>query len=606
MQAPSQPAQDTLLSDAMNLARSGKLDDAARKLRRVLGENPNQPDALQLLGMVARQRNDHDQAIELFNRSLAARPDQPHVLNNLGNSLLDLGRPFDASEAYREALRQVPTYDDARINLALSLIRLDLLDEAERTVRPLLDRRPINGRAWAAVGEIRSAAGHHARAVTAYRTALETSPGHLPWLHNLAVALRQIGRAREALPILLDCAAKSPAQAKIPYNLGHCLQDLGRFDEAAEAYRHAIRLTPTDADIHESLSRMLWHQGKSGDHLRSYREALASHPGHPRLLAGLARRLILAGEPGEAAALLSPAVAQTIGGTDLQSLLAQAQWSSGQPDRAVQTFDAALKLDPDHAPTLREYARALVILERYGDALPRIERRLAADPFDQQALALQAIAWRLTGDGRTRWLEDPALIRTFQLKPATGDAGSFNSDLGRALQALHGGRNAPLEQTLRGGTQTSDDLFSRDIREIEAVRTMIEDAVMQYIADLPDDPAHPFLRRKGSGFSFSGSWSARLDAGGHHTNHIHPAGWISAVYYVAVPPEMNDREGWLKFGETGLHLGANERILRTIRPEPGMLVLFPSYFYHGTIPFSAEAHRLTIAFDAVPADAHPQ
>jgi hypothetical protein len=37
-----------------------------------------------------------------------------------------------------------------------------------------------------------------------------------------------------------------------------------------------------------------------------------------------------------------------------------------------------------------------------------------------------------------------------------------------------------------------------------------------------------------------------------------------------------------------------------VRPDPGKLILFPSYFYHGTIPFEDHRYRTTIAFDVVP------
>jgi hypothetical protein len=37
-----------------------------------------------------------------------------------------------------------------------------------------------------------------------------------------------------------------------------------------------------------------------------------------------------------------------------------------------------------------------------------------------------------------------------------------------------------------------------------------------------------------------------------------------------------------------------------VRPEEGVLVLFPSYFWHGTVPFRSSEARLTVAFDAVP------
>ena len=38
-----------------------------------------------------------------------------------------------------------------------------------------------------------------------------------------------------------------------------------------------------------------------------------------------------------------------------------------------------------------------------------------------------------------------------------------------------------------------------------------------------------------------------------------------------------------------------------VQPKPGRLVLFPSYMWHGTVPFASSQQRLTVAFDAVPA-----
>ena len=37
-----------------------------------------------------------------------------------------------------------------------------------------------------------------------------------------------------------------------------------------------------------------------------------------------------------------------------------------------------------------------------------------------------------------------------------------------------------------------------------------------------------------------------------------------------------------------------------VRPRPGLLALFPSYMWHGTVPFRADERRLTMAFDVVP------
>ena len=67
-----------------------------------------------------------------------------------------------------------------------------------------------------------------------------------------------------------------------------------------------------------------------------------------------------------------------------------------------------------------------------------------------------------------------------------------------------------------------------------------------------------------------------------------------------VAKDRDTRQGWIKFGEPSLAVPLKNPIRRAVQPVPGRLVLFPSYMWHGTIPFHAPAVRTTIAFDAVP------
>ena len=108
--------------------------------------------------------------------------------------------------------------------------------------------------------------------------------------------------------------------------------------------------------------------------------------------------------------------------------------------------------------------------------------------------------------------------------------------------------------------------------------------------------------RRSQAFAYAGSWSSRLHDCGFHLNHIHPAGWISSAYYVAVPDHQpNDPlGGHLKFGEPPWDIGLADPVQRIVEPVPGRLVLFPSYLWHGTIPFHGPQSRTTIAFDVLP------
>jgi tetratricopeptide (TPR) repeat protein len=605
------PVQQTTVQDAlhraMELARAGQAEPAQRLLRDILAAVPEQPDALQLLGMLARQQGANDEAATLFQRSLAANARQPNVLNNLGNALLDLGRHDEAIAAYRDALKLVPDYADARTNLALAQLAADDAAGARETLETAIRMAPRDGKAWSALGRALRTEGRLDDAIAAFETALGIRPNHVPTMHNLAVALRLSGKPEDALSLLLHCVDAAPNSAEIRYNLGHCLQDLARFDEAAQAYLAAIALRPDDRDAHDSLARLHWQIGDTTDYLRSYGEVLSVHPDDAGLLSDLANRLNLGGRSADTVTLLAPAVARGVETGELRHRLGQALWAQGDTKGALIEFEAARTLDPGNAAIVRETARALIILERPEDALAIIAPVLAENPWDQQAVAYRSLCGRLLGDPAADPVDDyERFVGSAILRPPAGmgDVASFNARLETVLAELHTMSNHPLEQTLRGGTQTIGDLLDRDIPEITTVRAMIEDRIRDYIAALPDDPDHPFLARKSCGFAFTGSWSVRLRSAGFHLNHIHPEGWISSCYYVGLPDAVDTapgNQGWLKFGETALGLGPRERIAKLVRPEVGKLVLFPSYFYHGTIPFEEDRHRTTIAFDLIPA-----
>ncbi|HJW42691.1 MAG TPA: putative 2OG-Fe(II) oxygenase, partial [Rhizomicrobium sp.] len=129
----------------------------------------------------------------------------------------------------------------------------------------------------------------------------------------------------------------------------------------------------------------------------------------------------------------------------------------------------------------------------------------------------------------------------------------------------------------------------------------IEQAVGTYVSRMSGDEAHPLSSRRRDGFRFTGSWSSRLRDRGFHTNHIHPRGWISSCYYVALPDAVEDgQQGWIKFGEPSFVTTLAQPIRRAVKPVVGRLVLFPSYMWHGTVPFASRENRTTIAFDAIP------
>ncbi|WP_281299695.1 MULTISPECIES: tetratricopeptide repeat protein [unclassified Iodidimonas] len=594
------------LQTALSMAQSGRLGEAEALLSRLLEQWPDQPDALQLMGLVKRGQGDQIAAIEFFQRSLAMNPAQPHVLNNLGNALLASARRDEAVAAYRRAIALNADYADARLNLGRLLLDDGHLDEARHVLEQATKLAPGSVKIWSAYGRALRALADYEQAVAAFEQALRIKPDHVPALHNLAVTHFVAGRAEQSLHLLDQCLARQPDLALAHYNRGHALYELGRTDEAIQSYELCIALAPDYREGHDTLNKLFWQHGMGDHYLKSYQTALQKVPQALDLWIDWADKLILAEQCGEAVAAVAGALDQGHDDARLSHVLGRALMGMGQYGKAqTALIDATDRPDAPLAAVL-DLSRCCLLAKSYREAEQAAEKALRRAPLDQEALAWRALSWRFLGDAREPDLNDyERFIGVFDLPAPPGYASieAFNERLAACLRDLHKAHQHPMEQTLRGGSQTMGSLFSRDYPEIQQARALFEAAIKDYIKALPDDPAHVFLNRKSRDFSFSGSWSVRLHRHGFHVNHVHAKGWISSCYYVELPPSTHQgdgQQGWIKFGESSLGLGGEDAIQRVIQPKPGRLVLFPSYVYHGTIPFDDEAERLTIAFDVVP------
>jgi Tfp pilus assembly protein PilF len=364
---------------------------------------------------------------------------------------------------------------------------------------------------------------------------------------------------------------------------------------------------------HALLANLLWEHGASmapgEDPKSAFRAAVDAQPGHGPLRREFIRFLIDAGEAQEALAQVRALRAQG-DAPSLMAIEAHALEMLGDVEAAGALFAGAhaAASQPD-AGLLNLYTRHLLKAGKPELAAARCLEALERDRYNQPALAYLGLAWRLTGDAREQWLCDyEGMVSEMGIEVPEGFAGEpeFLRVLTDTLVSLHTARREPVNQSLRGGSQTSGVLFGRREPAIVALREALMRAVSGYLRRLPDDNSHPFLGRKSPRARFSGSWSVRLGSSGRHVNHFHQQGWISSAFYVSLPPSVaqprdGSTAGFLQFGEPPVELGLGLPPRRVLQPRVGRLVLFPSYFWHGTVPYTDELPRLTVAFDAVPA-----
>jgi tetratricopeptide (TPR) repeat protein len=101
-------------------------------------------------------------------------------------------------------------------------------------------------------------------------------------------------------------------------------------------------------------------------------------------------------------------------------------------------------------------------------------------------------------------------------------------------------------------------------------------------------------------------WSVITDDDGYETWHVHQFGWMSGTYYVQIPDKIangNGEGGCLAFGLPEELVGdevAREFGQDFLRPQAGMLSLFPSHTYHRTFPHNLNERRICVAFDIWP------
>ena len=568
------PSPDTqeLLQQAASAGASGDLRQAERCCREVLAVDSRNADALQLMGMVRWRSGDVDEGERLLRESLAIMPEQPHVLANIGNLLVSKQDHESALTFYTESVRLAPDFADAWLHLGIAQGETGNIPAAIDALQRTLDLRPRDLQALYAMARAHTENADHENAIDSYRKALGID-SNIPELHQC---------------------------------YGDASYELGRVDDALSSYRQALTLDAEALEVHETLNWILWQHGMRDDHLGSYPPAIQTAPRSLPLRLQYAGSLSRVGRHHEAEEVLREASKMFGPEAGIHSGLGRSLVNQGRIAEAIEHFTAAVGLAPQDVRGRQDLARILISSGSYSEALRHIDAATELAPLDQAIIAYRGLVWHLSGDPRESRLNDyDSFIKSYAIPVPEGyrDIHEFNRALNRALDPLHGTKVHPLDQTLRGGTQTHGSLFAHRIREVQEVRDSIERSVREYIEEMDDDSDHPFLGRKCERFRFSASWSCRLGQQGFHTNHVHPKGWISSSYYVSLPEAVgkgDSHEGWIKFGETNLGLGSLEHIGKLVQPTEGLLVLFPSYMFHGTIPFSSEEARTTIAFDVVP------
>ena len=531
---------------------------------------------------------------------------------NIENTMLEAARNFaagnlsSAEQLYLSVLQIDPSNSDAYHNLAVLRWQQGQFEDSVNFFKSAVRLGPLSQRYWLSfvtslysTKQLTKAAIYLAAAKFFGFTSQEFKElGKLLSTDNASQDSRQTDRPvpveqLEALTWLFNAGeyeALLSTSLKISENyidspdlfnlMGLGFFSTGKYPDAVAMYGLALKLQPNKLELHNNLGLALQKQLNFESAASSFEKALQI-------------------DENNALALMNY-------GVTLESL--------GRTSEAIAAIEKSHRLESSASKKVKLAEMALRHEQNASEALRLLEPALRENPTHTTALAYKTIALRGVGkfSDAAALINFEEFVSCFNMQDYTDrDITKMNQQLAAAVED-----DPRIERehdeagwAIRGGSAVRDLFQSEDpiISEFEA---LLKEMIARKISQLDPKNQHPFTSYISERFRIN-CWANVLSEGNFQANHIHNRGWMSGVYYVEIPTfektsdakDTSTPEGWIEFNRAGYGLpefGGNQDI-RAIKPQPGMLIIFPSYVWHGTVSHRGPKKRISISFDVEPA-----
>ena len=261
------------LALALDHHLAGRLAEAQHLYNRILDVEPDQPDALHFLGVLAGQVGERELGLQLIARAIAERPDAADMHANIGNIRRAAGHPAAAAADYRRAVAIQPDFAEAWTDMANALRSLGKSDGAIAALERAVVCTPTLTIAVDRLGAL---------------------------LHEQGRILVEQGHGVESLPPLARAAELLPLDADIAFLYGNALFAVGLREDSTAAYRNALAITPDFPSAAFNLGIALGVVDRLADSARALEQAARLDPRHLDAIDRLVIALALLGREEEA------------------------------------------------------------------------------------------------------------------------------------------------------------------------------------------------------------------------------------------------------------------------------------------------------------------
>ncbi len=219
---------------------------------------PTLPEALSL-AQQALESGDRSAAEDTYRQILQIVPDEPRALDGLGMLFFEAGQLAAAESHVRRAIAAWPRNPAFHNNLNLIYRQLGRHQEAVECCRKAVELDPGSGALRNALGVALQEAGLIEEAAASFRDSIARNAGQAEAHYNLARTLAALDKLEEATSAYRSTIQLAPADFEAQNNLGTLLELQGNFPEAMACYEAALACQPSSPQAHRNraLLRLL-------------------------------------------------------------------------------------------------------------------------------------------------------------------------------------------------------------------------------------------------------------------------------------------------------------------------------------------------------------
>lgn len=342
------PTTAEAIAIALQHHQAGNLPQAEQVYRQVLQVEPQNVDALHLMGVLAHQVGQNEAAIEWIQQALALNPNFATAYNHLGEALRALGRNDEAIACYQRALQIDPNSAQSYNNLSNAYKAQGRLEDAMACCQHALRLMPDMPEGHNNLGTVLKELGRLDEAIACYQRAIQLKPDLVESYNNLGSILQGLGRLDEGIAVLQQALQVRPNFSAAWFNLGNAYKEQGRMDDAGNAFYQAVQHKPDFFEALNNLGAVLKERWRLDEAVAVYHQALKIRPDAHQTLYNLGNALQSQNKLAEAEAVYRRVLELEPGSVDAHNNLGNLLNELGRLDEAGQSYEQSVRLNPTY------------------------------------------------------------------------------------------------------------------------------------------------------------------------------------------------------------------------------------------------------------------